>query len=437
MLFFGGVNGFNAFYPKKITSKILKFNPVITDLKLFNQSIAIGDEINNRILLPKPIAAMNELNLLYMENNIAFEFSALDYSNPERIYYSYKLEGFDQEWQITDATMRIAKYTNLAAGKYTFIVKASTNKDIWPESGTSIRLNISPPWWKTWWFNILVTILVIAILLAIYSARVNRLHRQKRILESKVEEKTQLLQVANKELSESNVMKDKFLSIIAHDLINPFSSILGFSDLLLNNYNDLDEKTRIDTVKTINDSSNNLFELLQTLLQWSRSERGLLEYKPEKIDLGNCIQKITTLLSISAQTKKISVDLKISEKCGQVKSDVQLLNTILRNLISNAIKFTPEGGKITISTDCQADCVAVSVIDNGVGIAKDKLENLFRIDVQHSTPGTNNEKGTGLGLVLVKEFVSKQQGTLSIESTLGKGSTFSFTIPVWKENSDE
>jgi signal transduction histidine kinase/ligand-binding sensor domain-containing protein len=437
MFLFGGINGFNAFFPDNISSKVTNYNPVITDFKLFSQKVIVGKEIGNRILLPEPIFDMKKLHLFYNENSLTFEFSALDYSNPEKIFYSYKLEGFDKEWQITNAQMRQAKYTNLPHGTYTLIIKASTNEDIWPESGTSIKLIISPPWWKTKWFNFGAIIVVITILIAIYSVRINRLQKQKRILESKVEEKTRLLQAANNELSESNVMKDKFLSIIAHDLINPFSTILGFSDLLLNNYADMDEETRIETAKMINDSSNNLFELLGTLLQWSRSERGLLEYKPEKIDLSNCIFKITTLLSVSAQTKKINIDLKISEKCGQVKSDVQLLNAILRNLISNAIKFTPEGGQITIATEYLTDFVQVSVIDNGVGIAKDKLDNLFRIDVPHSTPGTNNEKGTGLGLVLVKEFVSKQLGTLKIESTVGKGSTFSFTIPVWRENPGE
>jgi len=433
MFLFGGINGFNAFFPEKITSKKSELNTVITDFKLFNQSVAVGTKINNRILLPKPIFDLSEITLFYKENSIAFEFSALDYSNPEKIYYSYKLEGFDQKWQITDAKMRVAKYTNLAPGKYTFSVKASANEDVWPESGTSIKLIIRPPWWETLWFKIVAIIVAITIWIVGFSVRVYRLQKQKRILESKVEDKTKLLQVANIELNESNRMKDKFMSIIAHDLINPFNIILGFSDLLLTNYSEWNEDTRIETIKTINDSSNNLFELLENLLQWSRSERGLLEFSPEKIDLNNCIQKIIALLSITAKSKNINMEMKISDECYQVKSDIQLLNTILRNLISNSMKFTPTGGQITIKTECIADYIEVSVIDNGIGIAKDKLDNLYRIDIQQSTPGTNKEKGTGLGLILVKEFVMKQQGTLKIESTVGEGSIFSFTIPRWKE----
>lgn len=433
MFLFGGINGFNAFFPEKITSKKSELNTVITDFKLFNQSVAIGAKINKRILLPKPIFEMDELKLFYRENSIAFEFSALDYSSPEKIYYSYMLKGFDQKWQITDAKMRVAKYTNLAPGEYTFSVKASANEDVWPESGTSIQLIIRPPWWETLWFKIVAIIVAITIWIVGFSVRVYRLQKQKRILESKVEEKTKLLQVANIELNESNRMKDKFMSIIAHDLINPFNTILGFSDLLLSNYSEWNEDTRIETIKTINDSSNNLFELLENLLQWSRSERGLLEFSPEKIDLNNCIQKIIALLSITAKSKNINMEMKISDECYQVKSDIQLLNTILRNLISNSMKFTPKGGQITIKTECIADYIEVSIIDNGIGIAKDKLDNLYRIDIQQSTPGTNKEKGTGLGLILVKEFVMKQQGTLKIESTVGEGSIFSFTIPRWKD----
>ena len=329
--------------------------------------------------------------------------------------------------------MRDARYTNLNPGEYTFRVKASTNEEIWPGKEASIKVNVRPPWWKTIWFKIMTIILAITILVVVFYTEIYRLEKQKSILKTTVDERTKQLQTANEQLSESNITKDKFLSIIAHDLINPFNTILGFTDLLLENYSQWNDDKRIKTIRTINDSSNNLFELLGNLLQWSRSERGLLKYTPEKIDLNNCIFKITSLFAQTAKVKNINIELNHSDEIYLVKSDLQLLNAILRNLISNAIKFTSAGGRVIIKTERKGSYIVISVIDNGIGIPKDKLVNLFRKDISQSTLGTNDEKGTGLGLFLVKEFVTKQGGTLNIESEVGKGSIFSFSVPLWTE----
>lgn len=431
MFFFGGINGYNAFLPQKIVTKTVKLNALITDFKLFNQSVSVGSIIKDRILLPREIDRMDSILLFHTENNIEFEFSALDYSNPDKIYYAYQMEGLDQDWQITDAKLRIARYTNLGPGNYIFRVKASINEDIWSEASRSLVIVIQPPWWKTIWFKIMALIVVITIWIVGFSLRVYGLEKQKSILKLKIEEKTKQLKGAIEELSESNKMKDKFLSIMAHDLINPFNSILGYSDLLLSNYSQWDERTRLEMIKTINDSSTELYELLGNLLQWTRTERGLMEYSPEKIDLNTCITKIISLLSVSAKSKNISIDMMHLDENVWVNSDEQLLNAILRNLISNAIKFTPEGGEISVVTERKAKEMSISVMDNGVGISADRLNQLLRIDVHHSTLGTNNEKGTGLGLLLVKEFVVKQKGTMNIMSSEGKGSTFTFTVPLW------
>ena len=413
MMLFGGINGFNAFYPENIASVKKKLKPLITNFILFNQSVNVGSEINDRVLLPNAIYDLNEITLFHKENSFAFEFSALEFSNAEKIYYSYKLEGFDRDWQITNSKLRIAKYTNLSPGEYTFSVKATMDVEYWTDQETSITVVVNPPWWQTLWFKIVAFFMALIIWFLFFSIRVITLQKQKKILKLKVDEKTAQLEAANVQLSESNIMKDKFLSIVAHDLLNPFNTILGFSELLLNNYSKWEEKTRIETIKTINESSNNLFELLENLLQWSRSERGLLEYFPEKIDLSQCILKSISLQIATAKTKEITIVTDFCNELCIVKSDKQLLNAVIRNLLSNAIKFTPVGGNITLTTETKDGNVIVSIIDTGVGISKDKLNNLFRIDMQHSTSGTNDQKGTGLGLLLVKEFVTKQLGNLN------------------------
>ena len=432
MFFFGNINGFNVFYPEKIISEKHETTSVlITDFRLFNQSIKAGDSINGRVILEKPIFEMAEITLDYKENDLSFEFSAMNYSSPEKISFSYMMEGFSRDWQVTDAKMRVAKYTNLDPGEYVFKVRSSYNKEIWSDEIASIKIIIKPPWWKMLWFRIVLTVFLVGFWIIGYSARVYSLEKQKSILGKMVDEKTKQLQETNEKLRESNITKDKFLSIIAHDLINPFNTVLGFSDLLLNNYSEYDDETRMKTIKTINDSSTELFELLGNLLQWSRSERGLLQYLPERIDMSSIILKIVALFSATAEAKDIKIELNLSDKESIVNSDVYLLNTILRNLISNSIKFTPKGGKISIVTEVEEKQVVVSVADNGVGISAENLENLFRIDILHSTLGTNSEKGTGLGLFLVKEFVVKQKGELRIESEVNKGSRFTFTVPRW------
>ncbi len=432
MFFFGSINGFNVFSPQKIRSNIHENSSVlITDFRLLNQSINAGDSINGRVILTKPIFEMSEIALNYKENDISFEFSAKNYSSPEKISFSYMLEGFNRDWQVTDAKLRVAKYTNLDPGEYIFKVRSSYNKEIWSDDIASIKIIIKPPWWKTLWFKIVAILLLVGFWIIGYSARIYSLEKQKRILGKMVDDKTKQLQDANEKLKESNITKDKFLSIIAHDLINPFNTILGFSDLLLNNYSEYDDETKLTTIRTINNSSTELFELLGNLLQWSRSERGLLEYSPEKIDINSIILKIMSLFSATANSKGVDIKLNLSDKDSMVNSDIHLLNAILRNLISNSIKFTPSGGKISIITETKGKYIIVSVVDNGVGISKENLDNLFRIDIQHSTLGTNSEKGTGLGLFLVKEFVAKQKGELKIESDVGKGSSFSFTVPRW------
>ena len=431
-MFFGGTNGFNEFKPNDIVSEVSLYAPVIKDFKLFNQSVLVGVVYNDRVVLEKSILETKEIKLNYRDNDISFEFSALDYVNPEKNLYLYKLEGFDKDWQMTDAKMRIAKYTNLDPGVYTFMVKASSNEDYWPENQTIVKVIIDSPWWKTRIFIIAFVVLILTILISVYYMRVYTLQKQQLLLRKSVDEKTMQLQIMNRDLLEANQTKDKFMSIIAHDLINPFNTILGFSDLLLSNFKMMDDGEKLENLKTINQSSNDLYELLGNLLQWSRSERGLLMFSPEKIDINGMIIKVLSVVGLLADAKHIQIKTELPQNNVYVIGDVQLINTILRNLISNAIKFSHSGDDITIKVLEKDNFAEIIVIDKGIGISSDHLTKLFKIESHLTTQGTNNEKGTGLGLLLVKEFVKKQNGEFSVESVLGEGSTFSFTIPLWK-----
>jgi len=231
-------------------------------------------------------------------------------------------------------------------------------------------------------------------------------------------------------LRELNATKDKFFSIIAHDLKSPFNSMLGFAEILEQDFDEYDTAQKKKFINIIHKGLKDTFNLLENLLYWSRSQRGTIDFNAEKINLYLLIQKVSKLLKLSADKKSIKIIDEIPEHII-VKADKDMLSTIIRNVISNAIKFTPKGGQIIIKAQKsdKKNFVTISVQDSGIGIPDEIRSTLFRIDNNTSTKGTENETGTGLGLIICKEFVKKHNGEIWVESEVGKGSIFHFTIP--------
>ena len=233
-------------------------------------------------------------------------------------------------------------------------------------------------------------------------------------------------------LIQVNSTKDKFFSIIAHDLKNPFNSIAGFTDLLIENNDLYEEPKRLKFLKIIKGSTVKVSNLLDNLLIWANSQSGNLKYKPKIIALVQQVNNVISFLEIQAIDKDITI-LNTVEKNIFVKADENMLDTILRNLISNAIKFTPPKGKIQIFSTLKDDFIEVAVKDNGVGIVESALKDIFSVGELNSSLGTSNEQGSGLGLILCKDFVESHGGKIWVESEVNKGSEFKFTIPVWKD----
>ncbi len=238
----------------------------------------------------------------------------------------------------------------------------------------------------------------------------------------------QQLAEKNEELQKAITVKDRFFSIISHDLRSPFNSILGFSQLIVDqlkekNYEGLDEYA-----ENMLQSSQRAMNLVVNLLEWSRTQSDRMEFNPEYFELVDFLNEtILTFKGIATQ-KSITINHSFPDFIP-VYADKQMINTVLRNLISNAVKFTRQGGEVTISAARKQSAVSISVKDNGVGISKNRIEKLFRIDESESTKGTANEQGTGLGLILCKEFVEKHGGRIWVESAVDTGSAFTFTIP--------
>jgi signal transduction histidine kinase len=238
-----------------------------------------------------------------------------------------------------------------------------------------------------------------------------------------------IIEHKNSKLIQINATKDKFFSIVAHDLRSPFSNILGYIDLLNTQYQDFNEDERRKFIHEIDESSKNTFALLENLLLWAKSQMNKIEIKKVDLDVKEIITEAIKAYLPGADKKGIALSVNVPDKLI-IRADKFSLMTVIANLFNNAVKFTPEKGEVSIDTTRSDHFIEISVSDNGVGIPPEKLPNLFHIDNSHSTPGTNKETGTGLGLLLCKEFVEKNGGILSVESELGKGTTFTFTIPV-------
>ena len=475
-MYFGGPDGFNSFYPAKLKANLNhnKPNVVITGLKIFNNSVSSHDQFYKREVLTTDITETKELTLSYKEKFFTFEFIALDFTTPDKNKYAYKMEGFDQDW-VECGNKREANYTNLDPGEYTFRVKASNNDGIWNDEGTTLKVIILPPWWGTWGFRVMVALSFVLLLVAAYYLRISRFRKHEVLLKKMVTQKTYELRQMNSvlikqaeelnntntlleerqkqiegqsqelslqkeelvkmnnELHELNATKDKFFSIIAHDIKNPFSAIMGFTALLEENYKDWNDEMKMEVINLVHISSKNLYQLLENLLQWSRSQRGTIEFKPEKVELNELIDNVTGLMNSTTEAKNIDLEILLAENAVAVNADRQMLDTILRNLIGNSVKFTNNGGKVQIISEAINEYVKIQIIDNGIGMHPQVKDNLFRIDTNFTTVGTDNEIGTGLGLILVKEFVEKHGGQIGVESEPGKGSNFYFTLPAANE----
>ena len=286
--------------------------------------------------------------------------------------------------------------------------------------------------------------------LRLSEARVRKLNAE---LEQKVRERTEDLEAANLKLTnelkerklaqkalkesetkliELNATKDKFFNIVAHDLKNPFTSLLGSTELLFENIDRMDLASIKRLAQILNDSAKSGYAILLNLLDWSRSQTGLIKFNPVTINLKNVIDDHISDFHLYSSNKSITIISEIEDDFF-INADENMINTIMRNLISNAVKFTHRYGQIIIRATVKPEEIVISVKDSGIGLSSESLDNIFRIDSKYTQPGTDKEQGTGLGLKLCKEFVEQQGGKIWVNSIENKGSVFSFSIPV-KEN---
>jgi len=431
-LVFGGINGFNVINPDSIIRNNKMPPVVITGFKLFNKPVLAGSEDSP---LQEDILETKEIKLNYDQSIITFEFAALNFTAPENNEYAYMLEGFDKDW-IYGGTNRKATYTNLSPGTYTFRVKASNNDGVWNETGTSIKLIITPPFWQTWWFRLMVALALITGIVLLYKFRVRAIQRQKILLEKLVRERTESLAKMTREerkarqeadeafheVERKNKELEQFAYVASHDMQEPLRTISSFVDLLHKQYQGQLDDTADKYMSFILQAADRMKVLIVDLLEYSRIG------KKKNLSSLDCNQLLSEVLD--------DLQVAISEADAHITADSLPtilaypieMKQIIQNLITNAIKFRKKDIPPCIHIYAQPleSHWQFTISDNGIGIDPKHNERIFAIFQRLHT--RTEYEGSGIGLSNCKKIAELHGGKIWVESQVGEGSQFHFTI---------
>lgn len=420
-LIFGGIQGFNYFDPTRLTTN--RNAPVVmfTDLRISNKSVSPGTDapISNHISVAR------EIHLEYKQN-FALGFVGLNYTIPRKNKYAYKLEGFDKDW-INNGSSTSVSYTNLDPGEYTFHVKASNNDGVWSKEDTTIRIFVHPPFWRTTYAYIFYLLLITGLLFYSRYRGIARIRKQFMLAQERQEARR---------IQEMDRMKIKFLTNLSHDFRTPISLIMGPVEQLLDG-----EKTesRLDKLLMIKRNARRLLNLVNQLLDLRKMEEDELKLQLSEGEIVSFIRDVTDSFRDFAERKLIEFRFSSDIPALHTQFDHNKMERIMFNLLSNAFKFTLEGGYVSVhlekaeATDNDGrQWLLIKVKDSGIGIPADKIEYVFERFFQTSATTDILNQGSGIGLSITKEFVQMHGGSISVESTRNEGSTFTIQLP-WNE----
>lgn len=416
-LFFGGIDGFNAFFPAEIQDNPFLPPVVLTSFQVFNRNVPLS----------RVISSGGDIELSYRDSVFSFEFAALDYSAPAENQYAYMLEGFDQDW-IQAGSRRFATYTNLNGGEYVFRVKGSNNDGVWNEEGLAIPIRVTPPPWKTWWAYSLYGLAAVA---AVAGYVRYRTLAQARELAQQRRELAQERRVAES-LRQVDRLKDEFLANTSHELRTPLNGIIGLAESLADGAaGPLPERVAAD-LGMIASSGRRLAHLVNDILDYARLKHEQLELQLKPVGLAGVADVVLSVSQPLVGRKPIRLVNDISPDTPPVLADENRVQQVMYNLVGNAIKFT-EAGVITVSTEpapSDNGYVSVTVTDTGIGIPADRLDRIFESFEQVDGSIAREYGGTGLGLSITRQLVELHGGIIQVRSTPGQGSAFTFTLPV-------
>ncbi len=431
-MLFGGVNGFNTFFPENIKDNPHKAKSVITNFFISNKSVKRGEEINGRVILDKSINETDNLKLKHHENSFSFEFAAVHYSAPNKNKFAYKLEGFDDEWIYTNSSKRFATYTNLEYGSYTLKVKASNNDGIWEDTAKQISINIIPPFWKTTIAYILYGILTLSILFGFWRNTVTKT-KKKHLLE--------LASLEKQKEEELQRLKLEFFTNISHELRTPLTLIKGPLEYLQKKGNDVKPEIAQEQYGLMKKNTNYLLRLVNQLLDFRKINQGKMHLVMRHSDIVAFIKEIAEPFQFLSHKQHVKFTIRAIEPSLITWFDHDALEKIINNLLSNAFKFTPKNGSITINISREKNSknpedenhVVIEVKDSGIGISSSKTETIFERFYTKKGSDKNNPKGVGIGLSFTKSLIELHQGTIHVSSKPGQGTNFIVKIPTSKE----
>lgn len=386
------------------------------------------------ITIPSDFSDIETMHFSDQDKVIGFELAGIS-SNSD---YEYMFFPYHKTWKTLPNKRRTIFFINPPQGKYLLKIKESDRQNSDQNTYNLQQIYISQSFFHSDVFYLFV---LIAVLLLIFfyirHKHLTQLKLQKR-LEDLVEERTTKLADQNTKLEELNSTKNRLFSIIAHDLKSPLNALIGFSDLLLDKYDSLSNEKRIKFITVVNQSSKLMYEMLINLLDWARSQSGEIRNEPNNFRLFKIIRIAAEYNQSNAEKKGIEIETSI-DKSTEIFVDYNMILTILRNIISNAIKYSKPNDTIKIFTTSEnQEMITLAIKDFGVGMDSNQIENIFSNTISQSTLGTENEQGTGLGLLLCKDFINKIGGTLNIESSVNNGTTFYIDIPLYsKQNYDK
>ena len=402
-LIFGGSEGFNIIEPDVVVQNPNLPRVAISDFQIFGKSVHYGRETEGRIILHEPLNETKQLSLKSAENSISFEFTALDYAAPEKIRYAYMLKGFDADWNYTKFNRRYAIYTNLSEGTYTFKVKATNSDGIWSDQVSELKIVIDPPWWKTGWA---IMLYAVATLLALY------LFRKLILMRANFRHDLRFERFQRENMEKLNQAKLKFFTNISHEFKTPLTLIMGpVQNLLDRKVKDNEEREQLSS---INKNAGRLLRLINQLLDFRKAESGNLKLE---VSEGNMVKFLREIkLSFNALAQNLKIDFSFSSSSHIIKAwfDPDQFEKIMFNLLSNAFKNTPEGGKIALRLKEGKDDIIIEVEDNGNGIKSEHFENIFQTFFSYDED--KHHTGTGIGLAFSKSLVDMHHGQLEFES---------------------
>ncbi|MCB0549773.1 MAG: response regulator, partial [Phaeodactylibacter sp.] len=412
-MYFGGLQGINAFYPDELLSSQRRRNEAA---KVVLNAFEYVDERQDATIQRFDFGEQPTIHLRYWHRSFSFEYALTDYRNPEEMAYSYRMEGYEDSWS-PPSKFNFTRFSSLPAGRYTFRVRARDSHGLWHPNQLAVNVIVHPPWWSTWWAYLLYAAIVAALFYYFWRNALRQQALRTNLMLEKVE--------ADK-LKELDHFKSRLYTNLTHEFRTPLTVILGMAEQIKKApHQHLD-----DGVELIRNNGKNLLQLINQLLDLSKLESGAFQLQLQQGDVVPYLRYLAESFQTYANSRNLSLRFHATLESLVMDYDPEQLKQVVTNLISNAVKFTPSGGEVTVRIREEDKQLLLEVSDTGVGIDKEKLPFIFNRFYQVDSSTTRRGEGTGIGLAHTQELVQLMGGDIAVESQLGKGSTFTISLPI-------